>query len=478
MDLVAPRHGLGFQDQPGLSPIAAVAERLDRARAWRSRETVHRLLPPDVEARLKAQGIPQQGRPLEVVVEQMLRDIYPYRGRADHPRFFAFIPGPATPVSVVGDLLTAAHNPHAGSWLESSGPSAVERDLIAWLAGRLGLPATAGGLFVSGGSMANLTALVAARDTRLAPEERTLGVCYVSDQTHSSVAKGLRIIGFLDHQIRKLPVDAQFRLDVAALAAAVAEDKARGLHPFAVVASAGTTNTGAIDPLPEIADVCAAEALWMHVDGAYGASLALSERHRYRLEGIERADSVSWDAHKWLFQTYGCGMIFVRDRTVLSRCYSTRPEYLEDADVDGEAINFWDLGPELTRPARGLKLWLTLQTLGVDGVARAIDHGFVLAARAEAEVRKLAHWRVVAPASLAIVNFRFEPEGLDEAAIDRLNTAIAEASLEEGFCAVLTTRLKGRTVLRICAINPETTEADIVETVRRLDAYARRALRH
>jgi glutamate/tyrosine decarboxylase-like PLP-dependent enzyme len=477
MDLVTSRHTPGLGDQPGLSPIAAIAERLDQARAWRSRETVHRLLPADVEARLRAQGVPQEGRPLEVVVEQMLRDVYPYRGRADHPRFFAFIPGPVSPVSVVGDLLTAAHNPHAGSWLESSGPSAVERDLIAWLAGRLGLPESAGGLFVSGGSMANLTALVAARDARLSPEERTLGVCYVSDQTHSSVAKGLRIIGFLDRQIRKLPVDANFRLDANALAAAVAEDKARGLIPFAVVASAGTTNTGAIDPLARIADICAAEDLWMHVDGAYGASLALSETHRHRLAGIERADSISWDAHKWLFQTYGCGMVFVRDRARLTQCFSTRPEYLEDADVDGEAVNFWDLGPELTRPARGLKLWLTLQTLGVGGIARAIDHGFALAERAEAEIRTLADWRIVSPANLAIVNFRFAPEGLDAEATDRLNTAIAEASLADGFCAVLTTRLMGRTVLRICAINPETTEADIVETIRRLDGYARAALR-
>lgn len=424
-------------------------------------------------ARLRSIGVPAQGRPLAEVVGQMLAEVYPWRAQMDHPRFFAFIPGPASPLSSLGDLLTSLHNPHGGSWLQSSGPSCVEAGLIDWLAGRLGMPASAGGLFVSGGSMANLTALTVARDRLLADDERALGVAYVSEQTHSSVAKGLQIIGFLPRQIRKVPVDAAFRLDLGRLAEAIARDRAAGLKPFAVIASAGTTNTGSIDALPAIRALCSVQGLWMHVDGAYGASIALSPAHRHLLDGIGAADSVSWDGHKWLFQTYGCGVVLLREKSHLSDSFHTRPEYLRDAKVDADQVNFWDVGPELTRPSRGLKLWLTLQVMGAEAFGAAIAHGCRLAEWAEDELRRHAHWSIVSPAQLAIVNFRFAPAGLAEPEQDELNRAISRRALADGYAAVLTTQLGGRTVLRICAIHPDATEQDLRETVRRLDAYAR-----
>jgi len=427
-------------------------------------------------ARLRSLGVPAAGRPVDEVVDQLLDDIHPWRAKMDHPRFFAFVPGPASPLSALGDLATAMHNVHAGSWLQSSGPSAIEQGLIDWLAARIGLPASAGGLFVSGGSMANLTALTVARDLRLAPGARPLGVVYVSEQTHSSVAKGLGIIGFLPGQIRRVPTDDGFAMDLAALADAIAQDLASGLQPFAVVASAGTTNTGSVDPLRAIRTLCDRHGLWMHVDGAYGASAALSPAHRHLVDGIGEADSLSWDAHKWLFQTYGCGMLLVRDRRHLAQTFHTRPEYLSDARVDDDQVNPWDLGCELTRPARATKLWLTLQVLGSEAVGEAIAHGCRLAQWAEDELQRHARWELVSPARLAIVTFRMAPPGLSPEATDALNRAISQRALDEGFAAVLTTRLRGRTVLRICAIHPDATEQDMRETIRRLEAHGAAAL--
>jgi glutamate/tyrosine decarboxylase-like PLP-dependent enzyme len=423
-------------------------------------------------AHLRGLGVPRQGRPLDEVVDEMLTHVYPHRARMDHKRFFAFIPSPASTLSQLGDVMTSLHNPHTGSWLQSSGPSCVEDELVRWLAGQLGMPDGAGGLTVSGGSMANLTALTVARDRMLRPDERALGVAYVSEQTHSSVAKGLKIIGLLPGQIRRVACDDRFRLDVPALEAAIAEDRAAGRVPFAVVASAGTTNTGSVDPLPAIRALCTREGLWMHVDGAYGASMVLAPSCRHLLEGIGEADSVSWDAHKWLFQTYGCGLVFLRDRRHLQDAFHTRPEYLRDAEVNGREVNFWDLGMELTRPARGLKLWLTLQVMGSRAMGEAIEHGCRLAEWAQDELARRTDWEIVSPAQSAIVNFRKAPAGLDAAGLDKLNRAISQRALDDGHAAVLTTRLRGQTVLRICAIHPGATEQDMRSTIHALDGFA------
>ncbi len=422
-------------------------------------------------ALLRNMGVPAQGRPLNEVIDQLLHEIYPWRAQMDHPRFFAFIPGPASPLSALGDFATAMHNVHASSWLQSSGPNAVEMGLIEWLASRVGLPSSAGGLFVSGGSMANLTALTVARDQKLAPDQRALGVAYVSEQTHSSVAKGLRIIGFLPQQIRRIPTDAAFRMDMAALESAIGQDCAAGLRPFAVIATAGTTNTGSVDPLRPIRALCDTHGLWMHVDGAYGASAALSPSHRDLLDGIGEADSLSWDAHKWLFQTYGCGIVFVRHREHLWQTFHASAEYLADAQVEADQVNLWDFGAELTRPARAMKLWLSLQVLGSDAIGEAIAHGCQLALWAQDELQQDPRWEIASPAQLGIVNFRMTHPGMSPEALDALNSGISSRALEEGFATVLTTRLRNRTVLRICAIHPDATEFDMRETIGRLAAH-------
>ncbi|MFD1704041.1 pyridoxal phosphate-dependent decarboxylase family protein [Methylopila henanensis] len=467
--------------RPELSPtaldeaLALVASEMRRRVAGRSDEPVRRDRSQDLIARLAGGGLPATGQSLGEAAADLVA-LLDQRARTDHPRFFAFIPSPVSPASWIGEALTAIANPHAGAWPQAEGPAAVEAALVRWFADAAGLPDDAGGLFVSGGSMANLTALVAARDATLGDDDRHLGVAYISSETHSSVAKALRISGVAGSRIRRAPVDADLRMDAGALVGMIAADRRAGLKPFAVVATAGSTNCGAIDPLHDIADVCAAERLWLHVDGAYGASIALCPERRALLAGLERADSLSWDAHKWLFQTYGCGLVLVRDRARLFDSFHAGPDYLRDATPDDGATNFWDLGPELTRPARALKLWMTLRVMGLDAVAGAIGHGFRLAEAAERALRATPDWMVATPAQCAIVTFRFAPAGLDDAGADAVTEAAARRLLAEGYAAVGATRIGGRVALRICAIHPETTVADIEETVRRLDACARQEL--
>ena len=255
------------------------------------------------------------------------RDIFSAPLRTDHPRFYAFVPSPTNFVSVLADLLTSAHNVFAGHWLASSTASQIEITVIDWLRELCGLPVTGGGILVSGGSMANLSAIATARDVKLGgPNERA--VLYCSDQTHSSLFKGLRILGFTRDQRRSIPTDSHFRLRMDALNVMIADDRAAGRVPFCVVANGGTTNTGAIDPLNEIADLCAREQLWMHVDGAYGAAAVLTERGRTALAGIERADSITLDPHKWLFQPYELGCLLVRDTNTLRATFAVNDDDL------------------------------------------------------------------------------------------------------------------------------------------------------
>lgn len=416
--------------------------------------------------RIERQTIPVSSRPLREVYEEMLRDVYSNTLLAQHPRSFACIPSTASLLSWAGDVMTNAFNPHDSCRINAPAIALIERKLVRWMCDLTGYPAESGGLFVSGGSIANLTALTAARDAKLTWGERGNAVIYVSGQTHASVSKGLHIIGFDRSQIRVIPTDTKFRMDAACLAGAVRRDLAAGKRPFAVIASVGTTNTGSIDPLPEIAALCREYDMWMHIDGAYGASALLSERQRKLLAGIELSDSLSWDAHKWMLQTYGCSIVLVREQAALIRSFAAHPEYLKDSETAEGDAEFWDLGPELTRPARCLKLWLTLQTLGSGTMGEVVDHGCAMAELAEREIAKLPDWEIVSHARLGIVNFRCAPAGVSE--LDALNQSISKELNSDGYALIFTTELQGKKVLRMCAIHPQTTEADIKETVRRM----------
>lgn len=420
---------------------------------------------------LKGIGIPEKGRALDQMVHEMTENILQYGYNVSHPRYFGFIPGPASMLSWLGDIITASYNRHAGSFLTCPGGCCIEQELVRWLDERAGYPASASGIFVSGGSMANMTALTIARDRVLSEDQWHLGTAYVSEQTHSSVAKGLRIIGIGNSRIRKIPTDDQFRMNVTLLKEAIEEDKKKGFLPFVVIASAGTTNTGSIDPFQEISALCKENHMWMHVDGAFGASMLLCKNYRKDLQGIELSDSISWDAHKWLFQTYACGIVLVKERKDMIRSFHVHPEYLKDLETEEEVFNPWDMGMELTRPARGLKLWLTLQVMGTDAISDALEHGIHLAEWAEDELQKNEKVEIISHANMGTLNFRYNPENLSEEEKDELNQQISKKMVESGYAGVFTTELNGKKVLRICALHPETTKEDIIGTVQRLNQY-------
>jgi len=403
--------------------------------------------------------------PADEILARVERDVFSRILNICHPRFFAFVPGPSNFMSVMADALASGFNVFNGSWLGGSAAAALELAVIDWFRTWCGFPEEAGGLFVSGGSMANLTALVAARHVRL--EDRTDGaVIYYSDQTHSSIDRALRVIGFMPEQLRRIASDGEFRLPMDVLAERVREDRQAGLRPFAVIANAGTTSTGAIDPLEEIAQFAREQDLWMHVDGAYGAAAVISDRGRTLLHGIELADSLSFDPHKWLFQTIECGCVLLRDASLLKKTYRIMPEYLADVHRNVTEVNPCDYGIQLTRGFRALKVWMSIQYFGLDAFQAAVDRGFALAEIAERKLRDMANWEVVTPAQMGIVCFR--RRDADQKFYPRLH----DAMLRDGFALATSTVLNGRTALRLCTINPRTTEADIENTLDWLDAIA------
>ncbi|HET7231037.1 MAG TPA: aminotransferase class V-fold PLP-dependent enzyme [Longimicrobium sp.] len=426
-----------------------------------------------LEARL-GEPAPEDGVGWRAALERAATDVLGTMSHNNHPRFFAYVPGPGNFVGAMADALASGFNPFNGAWVTASGPAQAELVTVDWLRAACGLPEDGGGAFVSGGSMANLTALAVARDRRFGRGDFSRAVIYTGDQVHSSIARGARVLGFAPERLRVLPSDHAFRMDVAALERAMEQDARDGLVPFAVVASAGTTNTGAVDPLPQIGQLCRRAGAWLHVDGAYGAAAALTERGRALLCGLGEADSLSMDPHKWLFQPYECAVILVRDARSLRDTFREVPEYLKDSDLSTEEVNFRDWGVQLTRGFRALKLWLSIQTFGMAAFRAAIDWGIHLAEVAEDELRQSAEWEILTPAQLGIITFRHRPRRIDDdTALDAHQRAVTAEVTRSGWAMLSTTELRGRAALRLCTINPRTTEDDVRETIRRLGGAGR-----
>jgi len=418
----------------------------------------------DAEALLARIGGPPPDAPgdPEAELAALFEHVLPWGQRADHPRFFARIGSPSTYVGALADAAAAGVNAFTGSWTGGSGPSAVDLTVIDWLRGWCGMPEQTAGVLTSGGSLASLTAFAAARQARLGGPSGT-GVVYVTDQTHASLPRAVALLG---ERTRVLASGAGQRFEPAALRAAVEEDRRDGLQPFCVVATAGTTSTGAIDPLRELHAASRELGLWLHVDGAYGAPAALTPGGAAALDGLGLADSLVVDPHKWLFQPYEIGCVLVREPGLLERVFSLEGAYLRD--TAGGSVDFRDRGPELTRGARGLKLWLSVRTFGLDAFRAAIAHGIALAEHAEARLRERDGWEVVTPASLGIVTFR--RDGLDDGA----HTRLSAATVEDGYAAPSTTVVGDRVVLRLCTINPRTTFEEIDATLDVIERLARR----
>ncbi|MEA3245359.1 MAG: aminotransferase class I/II-fold pyridoxal phosphate-dependent enzyme [Gemmatimonadota bacterium] len=444
-------------------------------------QPVARALTRDAAERALRTPLPEAGTPVAELLDIMVRDVFPYGFQTDHPRFYAFVPGAGNFVSTIGDLLTSGHNLFAGHWLAAPGAAEIEIIVLDWLKELIGYPAHASGIMVSGGSMANLSAVAAAREVRLGgPDPRA--VVYCSDQTHSSVAKGLRIIGFRPEQRRTVATDDALRLSIPALESAIRDDRAAGRLPFCVVANAGTTNTGAVDPLGPLADLCAREGIWLHVDGAYGAAAVITPRGRAALAGIERADSITLDPHKWLFQPFELGCLLVRDATVLTRAFRVtdddRPDYLADVTRHiREDVNFYEQGVQLTRSFKALKLWLSMRAFGLAEFRRAIDVGFDMADAAERMLRDDARWEIVTPSQMGIVTFRWRDASRSPAEIDAITARTVDLMRAEGYALVMSTVLRGRPALRLCPIHPATREDELRETLVRLARHSAEAAR-
>ena len=443
-------------------------ERLPDEPAWRGGSRA------ELEA-LMREAPPEEGRPAEEVLERAARDILPVAGRVDHPRFFAFVPSSATWPGVLADYMAAGHNIFQGTWLGASGPSQLEVVVLDWFRIWLGYPDTAGGLFTSGGSAASLDAFVAAREAAGAPERPTV---YMSDQSHTALSRAATIVGVRPERVRKVGSDGFFRLDIEELARMVAEDRAAGLTPIAVCANAGTTNTGAVDPIQAMADFCEAQGIWLHVDAAYGGFAVLTEEGRRLFRGLERADSIAMDAHKWLFQPFEAGCLMVKDVRRLEAAFSVRPEYLQDTDWGSEHPNFGDRGLQLSRSFRALKVWMSIQVFGMAAFRRAVASGIDLARRAEEYVRASDVLQIANPASLGIVCFRVNPRAheLDDARLEQVNEGVQARVIDAGIAMMSSTRLRGLYSLRLCILNHNTAWSDVLRTLEAIERFGTEAI--
>jgi len=364
--------------------------------------------------------MPERGRPLDEALDILFDRAVPKSYGTPVPGYLAFIPGGGLFHAAVADLLASAINRYTGVWQAAPALVELEANVLRWLCAEVGYDKAARGFLTTGGSLANFSALVVARRERL-PADFQRGTVYTSDQVHHSLQKAALLAGLPPENVRALPVDETFRLRPEAVEAAIAADRASGFQPFLLVASAGTVNTGAVDPLPALADLAAREGLWLHVDGAYGGCFVLSARGRATLAGIERADSVTLDPHKGLFLPYGTGCLLVRDGAALARAHALHAAYLPPSPPGTEWWDFSELSPELSRPFRGLRLWLPLQLCGTQAFRDALDEKLDLALWAAAEAARIPHLRLLAPPDLSLFAFRLEPPGTDRAERDRLN---------------------------------------------------------
>jgi aromatic-L-amino-acid decarboxylase len=400
----------------------------------------------------------------ESVLQQFRERIVPHHAREPHPRFLGYIPSCPTYPAVMGDWLAAGFNFFAGVWQVAAGPNEVELTVLEWFRRWMRMPEGTRGLLTSGGSAATVTAVVAARHAAIgdAVQEMSRLTVYCSDQAHSSVMKAAWIAGVPRTNVRAVPSDAAFRLRMQPLREMVQQDQSSGLRPFLLCATAGATNTGAVDPLHALADFAAEQKIWLHTDSAYAGFSVLTDRGRRLLDGLGRADSLTLDPHKWLYVPFECGCLLVRDPSALERAFSVHPEYLQDVRVRDTEVNFSDYGEQLTRYSRALKVWVSIQYYGTDAISAAQEHGMALAELAERIVRETPDLEILSPAQFGIVCFRVHPRGMSEVErLNALNERVNEKVNRSGFVLMSSTRLRGALSLRLCIPGYRTTEQDI-----------------
>jgi len=437
-------------------------------------------VPADVAERLTAAAPREPGEPSDVYAE-VRRDIMPYAMNTTHPRFWAWYMGSGTVLAALADLLAATMNPNLGGGNHSA--PLVEKQVIGWIREMIGFPEQATGLLTSGASMANFSALTVARNKACGYDVRRQGVlaapgpltAYASTEIHSCNQKAIETLGLGSDGLRRIPVDAAYRLDLSALSKQVAADRASGRVPFCVIATAGTINTGAIDDLTAVADFCQRERLWFHVDGAIGAVAVLADNVRGQLAGLERADSIALDLHKWMHIPFEAGCVLVRDAAAHRDAFALVPEYLErEAEGRGMASGslwFSDYGLQLTRQFRALKVWMSIKEHGLKRFGRMIARNVEQARYLGKLVSASDRLELTAPIGLDIVCFRYNPGGLDTEALNRLNQQLLVELQESGVAAPSYTTLDGAYCLRVAISNHRSRFEDfdvLIEAVLRI----------
>ena len=454
VDLVA-EHLSSLRDQPA-------QRKLDRRSA---RELI--AVPP-----------PEAGVPFETIIAALRERVFPYHAREPHPFFMGYVPSIPTFPSLAGDWIATGFNFFAGVYTVAAGPNEVELTVLEWFRQWMGMPEGSRGLLTSGGSNATLTAVVAARHAALgdSADHTAKLTAYTSDQAHSSVMRAAWIAGVSRDKVRAVPTDDQLRIRPDALAAAIERDRSAGLQPFLIVGSAGTTNTGAVDPLDAIADLAAREKLWFHVDAAFAGFAVLTERGRALLGGLGRADSITLDPHKWLYVPFECGCLLVHDPKKLEAAFHILPDYLADVQARDQAVNFADSGEQLTRYARAFKVWVSVHDFGMAAIRAEIDRCMSRADLAERLVREAPDLEVLSAAQFGIVCFRVHPRGMDDAAaLDALNERVNTAVNDSGKVLMSSTRLRGAFSLRLCLLNYRQTDDDVRTVIEMVRAAARSA---
>jgi len=403
-------------------------------------------------ARLMAEGMPEQATPFADLLDLLFHRLVPKSYNTASPGYLAYIPGGGLFHAAVADLIADSVNRYVTVWAAAPALAQLEANVLRWFADMIGYPREAQGVLTTGGSMASFTALVTARRERL-PKDFLSGTLYASDQVHHSVIKAALLAGFPEENVRAIPVDGHFRIRPGALRTRIADDRRLGLSPFFIVASAGTTNTGAVDDLEKLADVAREERLWLHVDAAYGGFFMLTERGQKAMRGMERADSVTLDPHKALFLPYGTGSLLVRDGAALRRAHTVNADYMPPMQADPDLVDFCLLSPELSRDFRGLRVWLPFKLHGAGAFRRSLDEKLDLAQWVTGELRQIPGMEIVAAPQLSLVAFRLVRAGLDPDQLNDLNRRLLEKVNARQRVFLTATTLGGRFVLRICVLS-------------------------
>lgn len=418
-------------------------------------------------ARLRADPLPQTSGNVQEILDLVAQGAAKAFNTTG-PGYMAFIPGGGLVSAAIADFLACATNRFVNVWNAAPAFAQIEATVIGWLASLFGFPPNARGILTSGGSMANFSAVITARHALLA-ENFLSGTAYVSDQAHLSLLKAALLAGFPRANIRTIPTTPEMRMDVDELRSHIKQDREAGFEPFFVVASAGTTNTGAVDPIADIAEVAQDEGLWLHVDGAYGGFFQLTERGRYLFRGIERADSITLDPHKGMFLPYGTGCLLVREGHLLRDAHHVEADYLQDLAAEEDIPNFSEYSPELSRDFRGLRVWLPLKLHGAAAFTAALDEKLDLARELHAGLREIPGLEIPWSPELTVVPFRAAPNGGDANTATRRLLADINSSQRVFMSSTI---LDGRFTVRACILCHRT-HADRVHEA--IDIVARAA---